>query len=130
MSAVVTVLLAILFGYLFVVDFDDNPAFVTSDGELLCIKNKNGKLLWTLNLIIDKNYKSDVGIIKDFVQIIDINDDQENEILYTPLGITNDSSINRFGSIVCMNKYKKKIWEYTFSDTVFSEKNRYNQAME
>ena len=48
-SAVATVLLAILFGYLFVMDFDDNPeTYCFSDGNKLFVKNKNGKIsLWT-----------------------------------------------------------------------------------
>lgn len=46
-SAVVTVLLAVLFGYLFVVDWDVNPAILTTDGGILFVKNKNGKILWT-----------------------------------------------------------------------------------
>lgn len=45
-SAVVTVLLAVLFGYLFVLDWDDNPASLTADGSTLFVINKNGKVLW------------------------------------------------------------------------------------
>jgi hypothetical protein len=103
-SAVVTVLLAILFGYLFVVDWDDNPAILENNGTTLYVKNKNGKILWTRKRTDGKN------IISESVQkIVDINSDGINEILLTGEPAQSLHYGEFLGRIICLNFMGEKI---------------------
>jgi hypothetical protein len=120
-SAVVILLLTAILTYFLAVDLDDNPNNVSSDGNLLYIKNKNGKLLWTLYLKIQEKYKDKAEILKDYVQLVDIDYDGFNEIICTSGESPKENSINKYGTIVCLNKLKQKIWEYTFSDSAFCD---------
>jgi len=123
-SAFASVLLAILFAYLFVMDFDDNPASISSDGKLLFVKNKNGKLLWTLNHWIPKDYTENTSFIKDIIQIVDINGDNQYEVLFTPTQFKSENGGNERGTIVCFDKSKNEKWKYVFRDTVISTKEK------
>ena len=83
-SAVATVLLAILFAYLFVMDFDDNPYSVYADNGIINIKNKSGRILWSKKTqIFDEGFNANFDLKKYFVKIIDINEDGKNEVLIT-----------------------------------------------
>jgi len=114
-SAVATVLLAILFAYLFVMDFEDNPAMFEHNGNLLKIENKNGKVLWTIRLNFSPTV-SKVNRSKYSQKIIDINNDGVNEVLIAEEDIPLES--NNFGRVACFDKNKNLIWEYFFRDTV------------
>ncbi|MFZ1279553.1 MAG: hypothetical protein WAR59_01860, partial [Ignavibacteriaceae bacterium] len=114
-SAVATVLLAILFAYLFVMDFDDNPAMFEQNWNLLKIQNKNGKVLWTARLNFSPTV-SKVNRSKYSQKIIDINNDGVNEVLIAEEDIPLES--NNFGRVACFDKNKNLIWEYYFRDTV------------
>ena len=121
-SAVVTVLLAILFGYLFVVDWDDNPASLTTDGYTAFIKNKNGKILWTIKFEFDEKIINNESAINNRLKIVDINDDGQNEVLYCPT-LPEDANENfEYGSVVCFNYKKDLLWKYNFKDTVNSKR--------
>ena len=109
-SAVATVLLAILFGYLFVMDFDDNPSSFSVDGQLLYIKNKNGKILWRKNLIIADNFIDNLAYLNRSIKIVDIDNHGRNEIIIIENGTL----------LVCFDAFQKKIWEYEFEDSVSS----------
>jgi hypothetical protein len=121
-SAVVTVLLAILFAFLFVMDFDDNPTSLTTDGNALFVKNKNGKVLWTKKGGMDIEASYNERILFSYCRIIDIDGDGENEVLYRSGEEANNPG-NRIGSkLVCYNKDEMPLWTYTFSDSVQSER--------
>lgn len=81
-SAVATILLAILFAYLFVIDFDDNPDSYYSDGNNIYVLNKNGKKLWSYNYTIAKYVYTDTNALKYYIKFRDIDDDGINEIFY------------------------------------------------
>lgn len=117
-SAVVTVLLAILFAYLFVMDFDDNPAFVSLNEQLLSIKNKNGKVLWTKRMAIDLTNKS---IAKMLYKFEDLDNDKNNELILC-------SELKQFdlidmhpGRVICYDYKGEQLWEYEFKDSIFSK---------
>ncbi|OGU84862.1 MAG: hypothetical protein A2W11_12190 [Ignavibacteria bacterium RBG_16_35_7] len=74
-----------------------------------------------MNLKINEKYKSNAEFLKDYVQIVDINDDKVNEVVFTPRDYSDGNSNKRYGSIICLDKYKQMIWEYTFSDTMFCD---------
>jgi len=114
-SAVATVLLAILFAYLFVMDFDYIPAMFEQKGNLLNIQNKNGKVLWSTRLNFAPTI-SKVDRSKFSKKLVDINNDGVNEVLIAEEEIAPESY--NFGRVACFNKDKKLIWEYFFRDDV------------
>ena len=118
-SAVATVLLAILFGYLFVMDFDDNPASFNVDGQSIYIKNINGKLLWKKNLSVPSDLIDSPNYIKGIVKIVDIDSDEQNEVLFAQLDDSLSSEKN-FSDIKCYSSEGELTWRYTFGDTVSS----------
>ncbi len=121
-SAAATVLLAVLFAYLFVMDFDDNPAILTTDGNLLFVKNKSGKILWTKNIMISEEQGKDKEIFDLFARIIDINQDGYNEILLiNEKEFLKNQAITR-SKLNCYDKDGKKIWQFEFKDEVSSER--------
>lgn len=121
-SAFATVLLSILFAYLFVMDFDDNPASLEHDSHTLYVKNKKGRILWTLT----SNPKIDIlvypELIKNFAKILDINNDTENELLFIKTAVDEKNKNQDRGTIICFDSYQKIKWKYTFRDTVYSER--------
>lgn len=121
-SAVATVLLAILFGYLFVIDFDDNPAILTTDGTTLFVKNKNSRVLWTLNVNLNVDILVHPDLIKNYAKIIDLNNDNENELLFIQTALDEGNVKQDKGTIICYDKYQKIKWRYNFQDTVYSER--------
>ncbi|WP_337866901.1 hypothetical protein [Ignavibacterium sp.] len=80
-SAATTFLLAIFFAYLFVMDFDDNPAFVEIYGNELQVKNKNGKILWTKYLNQGEIAFESSQYLEMFYRVIDIDSDGTNEVI-------------------------------------------------
>ncbi|HMN49890.1 MAG TPA: hypothetical protein PKD67_12170 [Ignavibacteriaceae bacterium] len=120
-SAVATVLLAILFAYLFVMDFDDNPSSLTTDGNLLYVKNKNGRVLWEKVIIplnpkiIEQNY------LNCLTRIIDINNDGLNEVLITNQIINNKTTDD---TLRCYSAKGEIIWKYAFNDEIFAKREK------
>ncbi|GMU95104.1 hypothetical protein [Ignavibacterium album] len=121
-SAVATVLLAILFAYLFVMDFDDNPAILKAEGGVLYVKNKNGKVLWTKKVDIGQKDILNQKSLDLLFRLIDIDDDGNNEVLITN-EIASDISINKSRwELNCYNKNNQKVWSFYFADSVSSER--------
>jgi len=121
-SAAATVLLAILFAYLFVMDFDDNPAILTSDGNTLFVKNKNGKILWTKLISIEKSEQNSESFPTEYARVIDINKDGSNEILLLREIDKKTLSLKDYSLICCYNKKGEMIWQYSFNDKVTSKR--------
>lgn len=116
-SAITTFLLAILFAYLFVMDFDDNPFTYTLDGRYAFIKNKNNKVLWRKEKMIEPDLAKLSRHTKQYILIADVNDDKRNEVLIQ----------NTVGNeIICYNYDKKIIWKHSFEDLVSSERETLN----
>lgn len=114
-SAVATVLLAMIFAYLYVMDFDDNPAMFEHIGRVLYIKNQNGKVLWNVKMNFDP---AKVKIDRTFYsrKLVDINNDGISEVIIAEEDI--QTSSREFGRVVCFDKDKNIIWKYVFNDTV------------
>jgi len=118
-SAVVTVLLAMLFSYLFVMDFDDNPVSFYADGQSIYFKNKSGKILWKKDFNLSKRYIDSPNYLKGLVKIVNIDSDEQNEVLFAQL----DDSLSKeknFCDIKCYSSKGELIWKYSFGDTVSS----------
>ncbi|MGQ9644860.1 MAG: hypothetical protein ACUVT3_13465, partial [Ignavibacterium sp.] len=125
-SAVATILLAILFAYLFVADWDDNPSLLESDGATLFVKNKNGKLLWTKSVNISKyELQSNFGYSKS-AKIVDIDDNGKNELLICNERDPKTNNIKNRAEVICYNYIGKQIWHYVFNDKVISNREQLN----
>ena len=121
-SAVVTVLLAGIFAFLFILDFDDNPATFSVDGQIVFIKNKNGKVLWTKNSPMALNLINETGLSPIFIKIVDINDDGLNEVIIVGEKSSNPGSVSELEALKCYDAYGNVIWKYAFHDQVFSQR--------
>lgn len=123
-SAIATVLLAILFAFLFVMDFDDNPASISSDGVKLFIKNKSGKVLWTRITNYGNVIKYYSNYLNNLCRVVDINQDGVNEVLITgEISDMNDPGIN-ISSLTCLDKDGKIIWIHKFEQEVNSKREK------
>ena len=108
--------------YLFLVDLDDNPSFITLDGNRAYIKNKHGKVLWDIFIYVDFTVYEQKLIRGNFL-ITDIDNDGDNEVIYKkPEFIENENRRFFTPNIICVDKNRNKIWEYTFDDSVYTQR--------
>jgi hypothetical protein len=121
LSAAAIVLLAILFAFLFAMDFDHNPVSYSSDKRTIYLKNKNGKVLWEKDLYVDYR-QNDQRILQSSIKIVDINDDGLNEVLLVGEKIERQDSYFEQSILRCYDAFGKFIWKYSFIDQVTSER--------
>ncbi|MFA5804592.1 MAG: hypothetical protein WC879_08100 [Melioribacteraceae bacterium] len=116
-------IILLIIGFIWIREFDDNPAQLFNDGNKLFVKNKSGKILWSrfrwrvpvLWQINDSYFRTDE-------KIVDIDLDGINEMLLCHEPQETLNSQNEYGRIVCLNKEGKEIWKYIFTDTVSSQR--------
>lgn len=121
-SAAAIILLALLFGYLFVMDWDDNPATLTADGSILYIKNKNGKNLWTKLVNVSKAEIQSNYYYSKAAKVVDINNDKLNEIIICRERDPGTNLIKNSAMVICYNSGGEEVWNYIFQDTVLSDR--------
>lgn len=121
-SAAVAILLTMVLSFLFVLDFNNNPAILSHDGNKLFIKNINGKTLWDLEYSPDLNIKTDPSLLKYYAKIVDVDGDGENEVLVVNTSSDEKNESGYKGALICFDNNRNKIWEYAFRDTVYSER--------
>lgn len=121
-SAVATVILAILFAYLFVMDWDDNPDSYFSDGNKIYVINKNGKKLQSYICFIDKYVYTNQNALKYYIKLKDIDDDGINEIFYIETEKQNSLRQTNQSMLIGLKNLKDTLWTYTFRDSVNSER--------
>lgn len=122
LTVIVILILTLLLTALFTIDFDDNPSSVTLDGEYAHIKNKNGKILWSLNYPANQRAIEDLSIKRKEFLITDINGDEINEVIHRISRTSKIIDEDRITSLVCLDKHQNVIWNFDFSDTVFADK--------
>ena len=119
-------LLAILFAYLFVLDFDFNPSSFTSDGTTLYIKNKNGKMLWT-KILPTGSHQPSYKFIRRNARVLDIDGDGTNEVILAgDYNKTNGNPKDK-SSVICYNYEGNIIWKFSFADKVYSKREILNK---
>lgn len=118
-SAAATVLLAIIFAYLFVMDFDDNPAFAFYDSNQIFITNKSSKKLFSFPFF---SLWGNSEIISKYLKIIDINNDGLNEILFVESPEAAAKNNLKVQSLSCYNINKKLLWNFNFNEIVSSKR--------
>jgi hypothetical protein len=125
----VIILAAIISAFVFR-EIDTNPATVEIIGDMLSVKNKSGKVLWT------KPYHPmniPEHLRKLYFRVLDINSDGTNEVLVSnePAGTLTDSSA--VTPQACFSNKGKLLWQYIFRDSVRSASEifepRYNSHM-
>ncbi|BDQ03802.1 hypothetical protein [Ignavibacterium sp.] len=121
-TTIIVLLLTVLFTALLTIDFDDNPALVTLDGQKAHIKNKNGKVLWQIDYPFDTRNLGDPRAVKAFFKICDINNDGSNEVIFVKNRLKDGFIYSEIGTILCVDKNQNLIWEFNFQDTVYSER--------
>lgn len=120
-SAVVTILLAVLFAFLFVIDFDDNPAILTFNGDKLFVKNKNSRILWSKKVDLPKDASWRKRLLDNFCCILDTDGDGKNEVLFTgSLVIEKEKFSDQ--RLICFNFQGDTLWTHSFADRVESER--------
>jgi len=113
----IIVLLGLVTGFLLFKEIDYNPATVDNTGNLLAIKNKAGKVLWT------KLYNQTPPVEayrRAMFRIFDVNSDGLNEILVCnePAGTLPVSGES--GRLACFDARGRLLWKYLFADTISS----------
>jgi hypothetical protein len=99
-----------------VIDTDDNPAMLDMRGNVVFVLNKNGKELWSRELIIPNPDLKGKSVI-DFLglELSDVDNDGINEVF---LCWENE----KWEKISCYNKNGDLRWEYVFKDSIENQK--------
>jgi len=109
--------------YLLVLNIDNNPFYVSLDGMKAHIKNKYGKILLSMNYPFKDIYKINTSqAVNYFFKFVDIDNDGNNEIIYISPSKSDLTGEELIESVKCIDKNKKELWSYSFSDTIYSER--------
>lgn len=119
-SAAATIILAVLFAYLFAVDRDDNPAYVEANGQFLNIKNANGKTLWKRHIEIGNTNQINPRYVSKYCRVIDINNDGLNEVLIANENLGKQGELNTQKQLICYDYKATPIWNFYFNELVTS----------
>lgn len=125
-AAVITILLAVLSGYVFVTDFDTNPKMITTDGKQIYIRNINGKILWAMNYEIGMRYFDSPRFLSMISRIVDIDGDGVNEVLLIIDPDAIEGKMSYPNTIRCYSAGHEVIWSYRFTDSVISDRESLN----
>jgi hypothetical protein len=115
LSASLLLVLLITFSAIIMSDLDDNPSSIDHQDKLLLVKNRNGKILWSLNVLYDSktNYSN-------FNMLVDVDNDGVDEIIVA--GIDEDLEFQEdIYQITCFDNKKEVRWSYSFNDLVSTE---------
>lgn len=117
-TAATTVILTVLLAFMFLMDFDDNPAFIEISGNEFQVKNRNGKILWTKYLNRGMLASEYSHYLEAFCRVMDINSDGSNEVIIGS-GFTQEKKVyDNAIKLYCYDKSKKLLWTYKFNDKV------------
>ncbi len=108
-------LLSVLSGLLLIKEMDGNPAILENKGDLLTIKNKAGKVLWT------KPYHplpTDEPVRKEIIRLIDVDSDGSNEVLVCDEPSGSLAKACDTGRLACFDARGRLIWQYVFRDSI------------
>ena len=121
-SAAASVLLAVFFSYIYLLDWDNNPDSSYADGNSIHIINKNGRTLLSIYHSLEKSFYLNPNAMKYILQLRDIDGDGANEILYVSPQRQTENKSTIQSSIMAIKNLTDTIWTYTFRDSVFSER--------
>jgi hypothetical protein len=120
-------LLILLLGYFYLLEYDYNPAILESKKNILYVKNKSGKTLWTKRMKYEAESLSD-SYLRGFQKIVDINNDGINELLLCEENLREGDENKEDGRIVCLDNKNKTIWKYTFADNISTKGDSFSRT--
>ncbi len=119
--AIISILLLLLItGYFYIVNYDDNPAILDRQGQTLFVENKSGTVLYSKTFAYRVDYINSPPYLKNFQKLIDMNNDGRKELLAASELPSSLENGDKFGSITCYDYRGKQIWNYLFQDTISS----------
>jgi hypothetical protein len=121
LTTILLMLLIMILLFIYIRDLDDNPYSLAYSGNYLLVKNKIGKLLWTIPTSSDST--ANKRMENSYHRIIDIDNDGDNEVL-----ICNESKEiagDKFGRVICYNKFKNVIWTNSFEEPISTKDKDY-----
>jgi len=113
MNTLLSVVIALIIAYIFILDFDTNPATIEHAGKLRLIKNKNGKVLWQSKLSFEDN-KINYHYARISEKIFDVDGNGLNEVLL----VNQDENLGHIGRLDCFNNDGVLLWKYEFDDSI------------
>lgn len=122
LSSILFLLLTLILIFVYIRDFDDNPASFDVSGQAVLIKNKSGKTLWMKALHIDHKMLPSETYEKAQYRIIDVENDGANEVILTNEIFSDNDDITQRNRVACFNKDGSLRWKYFFKDSVRSER--------
>ncbi len=113
MNTLLSVVIALIIAYIFILDFDTNPATIEHAGKLRLIKNKNGKVLWQSKLSFEDN-QLNYHFARISEKIFDVDGNGLNEVLL----VNQDENLGHIGRLDCFNNDGVLLWKYEFDDSI------------
>ncbi|MFZ1290469.1 MAG: hypothetical protein WAR79_10270 [Melioribacteraceae bacterium] len=117
-AAIIILPLLIFVAYFLYRDWDDNPANLEATENTVFVKNKSGRVLWTNKVGFDPYRLPGENYLNYFQKLVDINNDGINEVILSHEEYSELGDKSNFRRIVCLDKNKTKIWQYSFKDTI------------
>ncbi|MBK7107013.1 MAG: hypothetical protein IPH62_17205 [Ignavibacteriae bacterium] len=117
-AAIIILPLLIFVAYFLYRDWDDNPANLEVTENTVFVKNKSGRVLWTNKVGFDPYRLPGENYLNYFQKLVDINNDGINEVILSHEEYSELGDKSNFRRIVCFDKNKTKIWQYSFKDTI------------
>lgn len=115
-QAAAMIVFLVVLGFYFWQKTDDNPVGLETSGNTIRILNITGRELMVFPLP-ESIYREQ---IKRFVNLIDIDNDGTNEMLFTHDNQDWKKYPGHYGRVVCLDKDSTELWSYRFTDTASS----------
>lgn len=115
-------IIALMLLFVFIKDWDNNPYLIDLKGNELLVKNKLGKLLWSLPT--NYNESSNQVFKDDRFMVININNDGTNEVIvsYEAKSI----SKNQYGRIACYDSNGNLLWSFSLKEKLLTKINSFS----
>lgn len=97
------------------IDFDTNPAYITSINNFVYIHNNNGKILWSKELsenLSDPLISSNVNL---YARVINVDKKGFNEVILSNCVLKKDIN-SQLNYVTCLDYKGNIIWKYRFED--------------
>jgi hypothetical protein len=111
-----SLIILLIIGFIWIRDFDDNPALLDSKKNILYVKNKYGRILWTREMEYLTTDSGEIMNAHTVQKLVDIDSDGKNEPIIAGNTGTNNAKIT------ALNYKGNEIWSYICNDTVISKR--------
>ncbi|NUM72383.1 MAG: hypothetical protein HUU43_16175 [Ignavibacteriaceae bacterium] len=125
----VTLLLLTVSSLYFYSAYDDNPSGYKVNGFKFHILNKSGRVLWSGEQTVDLDYELKFTNLDRIIRIFDSDNDGVNEVLIAQMKSDKSAGIYAERGAVLFNKKGEVIWQFQFSDSVYSLREGYMEKV-